>query len=232
MNVWQQRATRARFLARSFPASQEILFFYAHVAEWQGSVSPKISSFDELSSMMPSLLEIVRRTAPTSLARAAQDFDISRTAGLLRQYWESPGAASAEEFFARALLQPYAASLPEGLDCTWCLRAPQAGSLRPQGNGLAFELVCALCFRRRSFPRARCPACDETAESRIASFTAPEFPHLRLLACETCKAYLVIVDLEKDFAAIPEVDELAALPMALWAVDQGYHKLQPNLAGV
>jgi len=55
---------------------------------------------------------------------------------------------------------------------------------------------------------------------------------MRLLACESCKGYLLIVDLDRDVAAIPEVDELAALPLDLWAVQNGYHKLQPNLAGV
>ena len=55
---------------------------------------------------------------------------------------------------------------------------------------------------------------------------------MRLLACERCKGYLLIVDLEKDPASIPEVDELAALPLDLWAIQNGYHKLQPNLAGV
>ena len=68
--------------------------------------------------------------------------------------------------------------------------------------------------------------------SAIASFSAAEFPHMRLLACESCKGYLLIVDLDRDVGAIPEVDELAALPLDLWAIQNGYHKLQPNLAGV
>ena len=55
---------------------------------------------------------------------------------------------------------------------------------------------------------------------------------MRLLACETCKSYLLIVDLDRDPAAIPEVDELAGIALDLWAVQRGYHKLQPNLAGV
>jgi formate dehydrogenase maturation protein FdhE len=40
------------------------------------------------------------------------------------------------------------------------------------------------------------------------------------------------VDAKRDPAAIPEVDELAALPLDLWAAEQGYRKLQSNLAGV
>jgi FdhE protein len=53
-----------------------------------------------------------------------------------------------------------------------------------------------------------------------------------VLACETCKAYLLVVDLSRDPAAIPEVDELAGLSLDIWAAENGYRKLQPNLAGV
>ena len=64
----------------------------------------------------------------------------------------------------------------------------------------------------------------------VAIGTAVQIP--RQESCETCKGYLHVVDLERDPAAIPEVDELAGLPLDLWAVENGYHKLQPNLAGV
>jgi len=50
--------------------------------------------------------------------------------------------------------------------------------------------------------------------------------------CDSCMAYLLIVDLSRDAMAIPEVDELTGLPLDLWAIGRGYHKLQPNLAGV
>ena len=232
MNAWQQRARRARFLADSFATAREILTFYAGLAEWQGGVAPALLSFRDVPSVIPSLLDYTRRSGPAALAEAARDFDISQSDRLLREYWETTATLSMTDFFARSALQPYAANLPDGLDCRWCAQPPQAGCLKPQGDGLAFELVCSLCLRRRSFPRSRCPGCDTSSESAIASFSATEFPHMRLLACDTCKGYLLIVDLDRDVSAIPEVDELAALPLDLWAVQNGYHKLQPNLAGV
>ena len=195
-------------------------------------MAPRLSAFNKVPAVIPSLLDYVIRSAPPSLAQTARDFDLSDSDSLLREYWDARIRHSMTDFFARAALQPYAASLPDGLDCPWCAQPPQAGCLRPQGDGLAFELVCALCLRHRSFPRTRCPGCDTSSESAIASFSAAEFPHMRLLACENCKGYLLIVDLDRDVAAIPEVDELAALPLDLWAVQNGYHKLQPNLAGV
>ena len=41
-----------------------------------------------------------------------------------------------------------------------------------------------------------------------------------------------MVDMARDPLAVPEVDELAGLPLDIWATEQGYHKLQPNLAGI
>jgi formate dehydrogenase maturation protein FdhE len=232
VNPWESRSRRARFLADGFPATREILTFYAGLAEWQGSVAPRLSAFNKIPTVVPSLLDYVIRSAPPPLAQAARTIDQSAVDSILHDYWDTRGSGSISDFFARALLQPYAASVPAGLDCPWCTRPPQAGILRPQGDGLAFELVCSLCLRWRSFPRTRCPGCDTSSQSTIVNFSAKEFPHMRLLACEACKGYLLTVDLEKDPASIPEVDELAALPLDLWALENGYHKLQPNLMGV
>jgi FdhE protein len=59
----------------------------------------------------------------------------------------------------------------------------------------------------------------------------PVFPHLRIAACATCSRYLTEVDLARDARAVPEVDELAAIPLDLYAADQGLTKITPNLMG-
>jgi FdhE protein len=59
----------------------------------------------------------------------------------------------------------------------------------------------------------------------------PTFPHVRVDACTSCQRYLVDVDLGIDPKAVPEVDELAALPLDLYAVEQGLSKITPNLMG-
>jgi FdhE protein len=228
--MWNQRAQRARLLAERYHASREILTFYAGLAEWQGQVA--VGDLHSVKSGFPSLLELVIQTGPPALAEAARGLDVTQFDQLVRDYWDSPGVFSELEFFARAVFQPYASSLPDGLDCPWCRQPPQVGCLRPQADGLAFELVCPLCFRRRAFPRTRCPGCNESSEKKLANYSSPEFPHLRLQACDTCHGYLMIVDLSRDPAAIPEVDELAGLPLDLWAAQEGFHKLQPNLAGI
>ena len=50
-------------------------------------------------------------------------------------------------------------------------------------------------------------------------------------ARDTCRFYLSTVDLTKDGHAIPLVDDLAAIPLSLWAHEHGYLRLQPNLLG-
>ena len=59
----------------------------------------------------------------------------------------------------------------------------------------------------------------------------PTFPHLRIESCASCARYLIDVDLGSDPGAVPEVDELAALPLDLYAVDHGLTKITPNLMG-
>jgi FdhE protein len=63
-------------------------------------------------------------------------------------------------------------------------------------------------------------------------YVAEEFPHVRVEACDTCHVYLKAIDMTKDGLASPEVDELAAVPLDLWAAGRGYAKLQTNLLGL
>ena len=55
---------------------------------------------------------------------------------------------------------------------------------------------------------------------------------MRVECCDTCRRYLKSIDLTKDARPVPPVDELAAIPLDLWAREQGYRKIQPNLAGM
>jgi formate dehydrogenase maturation protein FdhE len=54
---------------------------------------------------------------------------------------------------------------------------------------------------------------------------------MRIDACTTCSRYLVSIDLGRDPRAVPVVDELAAIPLDLHAVDRGFTKVAPNLMG-
>jgi len=55
---------------------------------------------------------------------------------------------------------------------------------------------------------------------------------VRVEACESCHTYIKAIDLTKNGLAVPVIDEVAALSLDVWAQQQGYSKLQPNLFGL
>jgi FdhE protein len=55
---------------------------------------------------------------------------------------------------------------------------------------------------------------------------------VRIEACDACQRYIKSIDLTVDGRAIPEVDDLCSLSLDLWAVEQGYERIEPSLAGV
>jgi formate dehydrogenase maturation protein FdhE len=50
--------------------------------------------------------------------------------------------------------------------------------------------------------------------------------------CDACHTYSKSIDLSKNGLADPLVDELASVPLDLWAQERGYAKLRPNLLGM
>lgn len=134
---------------------------------------------------------------------------------------------------AREILDRYAAlaaaaPTPEGL-CACDPKEPVASVLR---DGLR-SLLCAECGCEWPYPRIECPFCHEQEFAKLPRFSdEARYPHIRVEACDTCKCYLLSIDLSKDGHAIPEVDELAALPLNLWAQQQGYVRRQVNVLGL
>jgi hypothetical protein len=59
-----------------------------------------------------------------------------------------------------------------------------------------------------------------------------EFPHITVEACDVCRGYRKYVDLGLDPDAVPEVDDLASVPLDLWAAAHGYRKPTVNLFGL
>ena len=70
-----------------------------------------------------------------------------------------------------------------------------------------------------------------SAAGNLATYFAAGYDYVQVQACEACKVYLHVVDLGKDPAAIADVDELAVLPLDVWARERGYRKVQTNLVG-
>jgi formate dehydrogenase maturation protein FdhE len=88
--------------------------------------------------------------------------------------------------------------------------------------------VCSLCETEWRFPRAKCPACGEQA----VLYSPERIPHIQTQVCERCRRYLHVIDVAADPAALPLLDEVAALALDMWAREDGYRKIHLNLAGV
>ncbi len=196
------------------------------------------------------LLLLVRQIGPAKLAQLAGELaeaGSTRWESLLSRCWaQARGrertARDAEDFFARAFLEPYAEHLaqragiqrdgPRPSTCPFCGGRPRVGVLRPEGNGAKRSLICSLCSTEWDYRRIVCPACGEETIDKLPIYTATEFEYVRVECCDTCKTYVKTVDLTKNGLAIPVVDELATIPLDLWAQEKGYGKLEPNLLGI
>jgi len=194
-------------------------------------------------------LATTEKSAPPHLAAVAREIrarDGNGASAMLRRFWEAGPHAEAAMTMAEmaiswAFLQPYAEFLadttqPQQLHetpslCPLCGGKPLAGVLRREGDGAKKSLVCMLCAHEWNFRRIYCPACGEEREPQMAFYTAPELAHVRVDVCDSCHTYAKTVDLTKAGLAVPIVDELAAIPLDLWAREHGYVKLQINLLG-
>jgi formate dehydrogenase maturation protein FdhE len=150
-------------------------------------------------------------------------------------------APYSDRVLAWIFLQPYAEYLADHREvatvdgtpstCPLCGGKPAVGVLRSEGDGAKKSLICMLCAHEWRFRRIYCPACGEEREPQMAYYSAPEIAHVRVDVCDTCHTYLKSVDLTKTGLAVAVVDELATLPLDLWAHEHGYEKLQINLLG-
>ena len=154
---------------------------------------------------------------------------------------DSHEAGTCDRLLAWIYLQPYAEYLADRREntildgtpstCPLCGSKPIVGVLRSEGDGAKKSLICMLCAHEWNFRRIYCPACGEEREPQMAFYSAPEIAHVRVDVCETCHTYLKSIDLTKTGLAVPVVDELATIPLDLWAREHGYEKLQINLLG-
>jgi FdhE protein len=207
----------------------------------------------------PDFLTMVERCGPGPLAREARQLrerSATRWSAALSEFWktgmrepaadhvgngEAQGSQQLQDFLPRAFLQPYAefivgAMLPPVLPmttcrCPRCSSLPLLGVLRPEGDGGKRFLQCAFCSQEWEFRRIFCANCGEEREQKLAVYVAEQFPHLRVETCESCKHFLRTIDLTKDGHAVPIVDDLAAIPLTLWAQENGYQRIQENLLG-
>jgi formate dehydrogenase accessory protein FdhE len=206
----------------------------------------------QIESLLPhfkEFLTLVAQHGPSTSAASARYLSSAEPASwseLLSDHWNTSGRhenpnAAFEQFLPRAFLQPYAEHLNAASSpgqsvgapslCPLCGARPLLGIHRQEGDGGKRFLLCSFCIREWEFRRIYCATCGEETEAKLPVYVAEEFPYIRVEACDTCKFYVRSVDLTKDGNAIPMVDDLAAIPLSLWAEEHGYSRAQPNLLG-
>jgi|SRR5579871_3669004 len=251
--TFENRIHRATELAQTFPSAASILSFYRELAQFQQSVSQDVQAHAAtdvlvLTRHFPALLHLIGRIGAAPLAEYGQENLLTTAAQeeLLLGFWENAplneltGSETAR-FFARVLLQPYAEYLASRRDivnenadpvCPFCNARPVAAVLRGEGEGAKRWLLCSLCATEWQYRRVICPACGEENKEKLPIYVASEFDYIRVDACESCHTYLKSIDLTKNGHAIPVVDEIATVPLNIWAEEHGYWKLEPNLLGM
>lgn len=255
---FERRAARAELLLREAPAAEDPLRFAAGLFRVQGRVASTIETahgqeplsgrlaedMDRVLGQASSLIRYAAEEGPPVLSEQAlaRQKDLPSTAqSRLQVYW---GGDSPEDYISRAILRPYVEflrSLNQATDrvhrhgqCPFCGGRPWI-STRREGSlmeGARRLLGCALCGGDWPFNRILCPSCFEADPQKLPSFQNEKHPAVRIEACETCRRYVKSIDLSENLQPIPEVDDLASLSMDLWAVEQGFIRIEPGLAGL
>jgi FdhE protein len=258
---WNRCIERAQQLASSDETVQPLLTFYGSLLGLQRglaanltasrNVPPSGALAHDLELLRPGIaafLEAIATTGPELLAvQARRLLEGPQTAinELLTTCWNHP---SDRQFFAKAVLQPYARFLAEAgvmpsdreltmaeNRCPFCGGVAQLSMLHGAGGPLeggGRSLLCATCLTVWPFRRVLCAHCGEEDEHKLGYFQSPSYDHLRVDACDTCRRYLKTVDLTRLGIAVPLVDEVAGAPLDAWARDQGYEKIELNLVGL
>ena len=258
---WDRCIERAGQLAAGNDAVRPLLLFYSelltqqkhlatalHAREREGASGTPARDIDLLRPEIDGFLAAIVHRGPELLAEQARsllDGSSSAVIDLLVTCWHHP---SDRQFFAKAMLQPYARWLADlGImpisreltmaenHCPFCGGKPQLSVLHGPGGPLqggGRSLLCATCLTVWPFRRVLCASCGEEDERKLGYFQSPEFDHVRIDACDTCRLYLKSVDLTRLGIAVPLVDEVGAAALDVWAREHGYEKIELNLVGL
>lgn len=234
-------------------AQQQIAVNAAEIVKMPKRVSDgSLRAMLEVDRVIPvgaNLLRSLVADSPRPIAQSIEEFlrwSANRQATGLQRYVDEGGTDEYEEdsrveFIARVLIDPFAQTLaaaltlPQGISpgnsCPNCHARPLVGVLRMEGDGGKRFLLCSFCGTEWEFRRLLCAYCGETHEQSLPVFVAEKLPHIRVEACDSCHHFLRTIDLTKDGNAIPVVDDLAAIPLGLWADEHGYQRIFTNLLG-
>jgi formate dehydrogenase maturation protein FdhE len=164
---------------------------------------------------------------------------------VVRSWLDGETLAGTDAYLARAAASPVLEAFPDAAPlradadddrrCPACRGVPQLAVFGETSEVLVTpqrRLVCSRCATEWAYPRMTCVSCRETEGAKMPILAdETRLPHLRADACDTCRAYLITVDLRKEPRAVPLVDETLALPIDLLAAERGYLKISRNVMG-
>jgi FdhE protein len=251
-NPWPLRRERAAELAARYPHAAEMLRLYhaltiVQEAAFRAASPQNIASF-AAEHVLPGIIDATIEMGPRALRDGVIALYASENMGDLIERWlEQKPLNPFETYLARAsaspLLEAVSPSPARGggqggglsLQCPACGGLPQLSYFAVSGEALVSGpryLVCSRCASNWVFSRMTCAGCGESTGPKLPIFQEHErLPHVRVDGCQTCRKYLLTFDLRRDTRAVPVVDEIAALPLDLYARDQGLTKITPNLMG-
>ncbi len=246
--MFEQRSTRAALLAGKSDAAREALHFAAALCKAQASCADGLQSValsghlendvDKILTLISPILEVIAQRSDDARQRLKDDASVAKTR--LQVFWSE----NHHDYISRALLQPYAAMLREKNitpdrvhspgHCPFCGGAAWISSRKsaPDAESGFRYLGCSLCGLEWNFNRIACPACDEGDPHKLPNFTSDAHPAVRIESCETCRRYVKSIDLTLDARPVPPIDDLLSLSMDLWAVEEGFVRIEPGMAGM
>jgi formate dehydrogenase maturation protein FdhE len=195
-------------------------------AIWQQRID-RAHELAKLSPVAPDVLDFYRHIAnfQAVLSEGARPANLP----LLEALAARPGDDPMPAFFRRVLRQvdSPANPMPAADRCPCCAELPVAVVREADRRAL----LCGVCFHQWEHDGTACLACGGDTTTIHPEPTAQEFPHVAIETCGACRTYLKTIG-DGGSAAVPEVDELASVIVDLWAVENGFTKLQANLFGM
>ena len=256
---WPARRQRTDELASRYPHAADILRLYRALldpmadafdaARADGTAHADLPLF-AVQRVLPGIIDATIEAGPPVLRDGVIAlFASADLENLMRRWVAGETLLPVETYLARASLSPLLEALTQsnqfpsplagegrgGGLCPSCGGLPQLSYHSLSGEPLVSGpryLLCSRCSHSWIFSRMTCASCGESNGTRLPIYQEAErFPHARVDGCSTCRRYLLTFDLRRDSRAVPIVDELACLPLDLYARDQGLTKITPNLMG-
>jgi FdhE protein len=141
-------------------------------------------------------------------------------AAALQVHWLRCATSLGEAAFAK---------LDTGNMCPVCGSPPVASVLSAGGAAPGSRyLHCVLCGAEWLRPRGQCTQCESRAKLAYYHVEGTSAA-VKAEACDDCRGYLKIFDLEKDARLDPVADDLATLALDVLMDESGYQRASPNL---